>query len=86
MRCYLVCFEKTGTHYDDFYDAIMGYELWAHLAADSWAISCDMTAQEVYEDLWQHMDENDRLIVVQTNEVAAWTNLHCDDNWLHENL
>ena len=86
MVCYIISFEKTGAFYDDLYNEIMEYDLWAQLTADTWAVSCDMSAQEVFDDLWQHMDEDDRLMVVQSGGICSWNNLHCDDDWLQDNL
>jgi hypothetical protein len=44
------------------------------------------TASAVFDDLWQHMDGNDRLFVIRVYREAAWINTICTSKWLSDNL
>ncbi|MEY8199558.1 MAG: hypothetical protein RPS99_07380 [Gammaproteobacteria bacterium] len=86
MACYIICFEKNGAFYDDFYNAIMSYENWAQIVGDTWALTSEATEQEVFDYLWQFMEANDCLFVVQSGGPSSWQNVNCDDTWLQEHL
>jgi hypothetical protein len=79
---------KTGQDYKSLIDAIKNLGSWWHCLDSTWIVSCNYTAQTVRDHLWQYMDSNDELFVVDiTGQAAAWIGFtgNCND-WLKNNL
>ena len=72
--------------YQSLYDAIKSYGTWAHLTYSCWVIVSDRTAVEIRDSLRSVMRTSDRLAVVQTAHIAAWSNVLCNNEWLQSNL
>ncbi len=88
MTCYIVSYDlrKPGRNYDSLYEAIKAYGTWARINESLWAIMTINSALQVVNNLENHIDENDRLFVIQSGSKAAWTNAICKDEWLKEHL
>ncbi len=88
MACYLVSYDlrKPERDYNSLYDAIRAYGTWAHVNESLWAVVTTQTAVQVRDNLAQHMDADDRLMVVRSAAEAAWRNSICKNEWLKEHL
>lgn len=64
-----------GKDYNDLYKAIKSYGTWWHHLDSTWIISTSKTPKQVANDLRNHMDDNDNLLVIRvTNDpkYAGW--------------
>ena len=87
MACYIVSYDLVNQRdYDDLIDAIKSYGTWAHIHESVWAVVSEKTASEIRDDLWQHMDADDRLFVLRSGTAAAWRNVICKNEWLKKHL
>lgn len=65
-----------GQNYDSVIAEIKNQGTWAKVHYSLFYLKSERTAQQVAEAVWQKMDANDRLIVVDaTNNVSYWYNL-----------
>ncbi len=91
MRTLLISYDLVGTEetsqdYEDLIAAIEAYGTYAKVNKSVWIIRTNNTVSQVFDDLRQHMDGNDRLFVIRTYREAAWTNALCTNDWLQKNL
>ncbi len=89
MKCYIVSYDlKSGSNFDyqRLYDAIKGYETWAHINESLWAVVTDQTAIQVRDNLKQYIDQGDSLFVLKSGVEAAWAKVICHDEWLKKYL
>ena len=88
MACYIVSYDlrHPGRNYDDLYERLKSYRKWAKLTESTWAIVTENSAVEVREHLKYVLDGNDRIFVIKSAGVAAWSNSICRNEWLKDNL
>ena len=72
--------------YEALYKTLREYGTWARITESCWAICAECTAIEVRDNLRKHMRPYDRLVVVLSGNVGAWSNVRCDSKWLQEHL
>lgn len=49
---------------------------WARVQYSLWYVKANMTAAQLAQRLWNSMDANDKLLVIDaSNNIAAWYNL-----------
>lgn len=80
---------RTGQNYDDLINALKeDYDNWWHHLDSTWIIKTSFSAEEVRNQLWQHMDANDEMLVVDiTGDAAAWQGFNDrGSSWLRDNL
>jgi hypothetical protein len=67
MRSYILSYDlrKPGRNYENLIAAIQKYAQWAKPLESVWIIKANQTASEVRDNLSQHLDPNDGLIVVE---------------------
>lgn len=91
MNSYLITYdiEKTGDYgsvYNAMYEEIKAYGIWAHITDSCWAIKTNLPVVAVRDNLLRILRRGDRLMVVQTAHIAAWSNTMCNNDWLKENI
>lgn len=68
-----------GQHYQRVIDAIKTLGPWAKLEKSLWYVNSASNAESAAKFLWQKMDANDVLIVIDsTNNDAYWYNMDSD--------
>ena len=77
-----------GQNYDSVIETIKKLGTWAKIHQSYWHVKTHCSAKEAAEIIWQTMDRNDKLFVVDTsNNDAYWYNLpetvteHIQKNW-----
>lgn len=73
--------------YPELFEALQKFDYW-HCLGSTWIIKSDKTAKQLADDLVQHMDADDKLIVATLTGSTAWTksfSQQCQD-WLRNNL
>ena len=89
MATYIITYDlrKPGRNYTGLYDRIKSYDAWAHIVESTWAVVTNQRATDVRDYLWAVMDNNDKILVVQSGGVGAWVGLSDKlTDWLKENL
>ena len=88
MATHIISYDlrKPGQNYDALYERIKTYDNWAHIAKSTWAVVTAKTAEQVRDNLFAVMDDNDRLVVVKSGGAGAWHNVICSNQWLKDNL
>ena len=74
-------------NYPELIKALEAFNYW-HCLGSTWIIKSDKTAMNIATELMQHIDGDDKLIVVTLTGQGAWTpsfSQECRD-WLHTNL
>lgn len=68
--------KNPGQNYEKVADAIKQTGQWAKVQYSLWYVKSAMTTEQVAEHVWQHMDANDSLIIINSsNNDAYWFNL-----------
>jgi len=88
MPCYIVSYElkQPRREYVDFVSAIKSYDDWAQLLDCTWAIVSDKSAVEIRDQLWELLDPDDGIFVIESGREAAWQDVRCDNQWLRDKL
>lgn len=85
--CYIISYDISNKdNYDDLYDAIKSYGTWAKITESTWGIITSSSAEQVRNFLKSKIDNKDRLFIVKSNGVGAWSNVICSNDWLKKNL
>jgi hypothetical protein len=89
MARYLVTYDLVGTSetsqdYDRLIEAIKSYGTWGKVQKSVFLIKSSRSAQEVFSHLWQYMDADDRLLVIEVTGHSAWINEICERKWLED--
>ncbi|RMH13208.1 MAG: hypothetical protein D6701_12550 [Gemmatimonadetes bacterium] len=88
MPCYLVTYElKQPRHrYVEFMRELKSFEEWAQILDATWAVVSPLSAVEVRDHLWQFMDPDDGIFVIESGREAAWQDVRCENQWLRDHL
>lgn len=89
MKTYLIGYDlnRPGQNYTELFDAIKGYPKWWHYLDSTWIIKTNWTATQIRDDLKQHIDSGDELLVVRLTGEGAWTGFNeRGSQWLLDNL
>jgi len=68
---YLITYDLRvpGRDYTSLYNAIKEYGDWQHPVESTWFISSDQQANDIYDHLFPFIDKNDRILVIQVNQI-----------------
>lgn len=85
---YLVAYElkQPREHYVELMKLLKSFDDWAQLLDSTWAIRTELAVVDVRDQLWEVMDPDDGLFVVESGRVAAWQDVRCENQWLKDNL
>ena len=89
MKSYMVGYDlnRPVQNYSELIEALKGYDKWWHYLDSTWIIKTDYTAEEIRNNLKQHIDSNDELLVAKLSGEAAWTGFGDKaGQWLLDNL
>lgn len=78
MPAYLVSYDLINPPKDpDYTPIIKRLKEWGakRVLYSEWALRTDATAAQLRDDLMQHIDSNDSLLVLKLTGEAAWTKL-----------
>ena len=89
MKKILISYDllKPNKDYQKLHDYIKSFEKWAKPLESLWVVMTGKAYDKVRDELKQHVDENDKLLVVDiTGDSAAWFNLpEKVTRWLRDN-
>lgn len=88
MRNYVVSYDLIKRkNYPELINVLQSFNFW-HCLGSTWIIKSDSSAKELATLLLQHIDDDDKLIVLEVGADCAWTTSfekQCLD-WLSQNL
>lgn len=59
---------------------------WWHYLGSTWVVVTDLTAAQLRDDIAEHSDSNDRVLVVNSSGTGAWAGFPDKSNeWLMAN-
>lgn len=77
---------KPGRNYDDLYDYLKSFSVWARITESTWFISSDKSCVTIRDEIKNIVDSNDRIFVAELTGVAAWLNVICGSDYLKKHL
>jgi len=89
MAVYMVGYDldRPGQDYNSLIDAIKAYGTWWHHLDSTWLIATNENATEVRDNLAQHIDDNDKLLVANIGAPGAWAGMNeSSSQWLVKHL
>lgn len=90
MNTYLISYDlrQPGRDYSSLHEHIKSYGQWAKPLESVWLIKSSRSVEQVRNAAQQHMDSNDRILVIDvTGRAAAWSNLPSKvSDWIHGQL
>jgi len=88
MHCFIVCYDlcQPGRDYMSLYEALKAFPNWAKLTESTWAIVSGFNCVEIRDYLMKFIDPNDRIIVIQSGQHAAWNRIIANNQWAIDNL
>ena len=89
MKTYMIGYDliKAGQNYSSLITAIKESGTWWHCLDSTWLVRSSLTAVQIRDQLLEHIDSNDRLLVaglIQQDWAAFGFSKECSD-WLHAN-
>ncbi|HCB1233522.1 TPA: hypothetical protein UO054_005294 [Klebsiella pneumoniae] len=83
MASYLICYELV-TNKDDsrLIAKLKSFGIWGRVIGNTWVIQSDKNFVELRDEISECIENNDRLLVVKTDNAAAWKNVICSNEWL----
>ncbi len=80
--------KKPGKDYTKVHNYIQSFPEWAKPLESFYIIKTNLTAQTVINQLLQHVDYNDKVIVIDVrNNFATWNNLPSEiSEWIKINF
>lgn len=93
MAIYVVGYDlHEGQDYSNLIEALKGFPNWWHHLDSTWLIETDWTAEQIRDHLWQHMYDDDELLVMYylnsgAGGSAAWKGFNeRGSKWLKAHL
>ena len=78
--------KKPGRDYEALYDAIKSCGVWWHYLGSTWLVDTSLSAQGIWKKLQDHVDENDRMLIIGvTKDSAGWLTQDAWD-WINSRL
>lgn len=86
-KAYVISYDMAeGGDYAKLIAHIKEYGYWAHITESTWAVLSTRTASDIRDKLLKFLPEGSKLFVVQSANVAAWSNVICSNDWLKKNI
>jgi len=85
MQSYVVVYE-TASKANEFKDYLKGLSRWGRLTDNSWLVVTEKSAAQIRDDLAALKAPGDRVFVVRSGYVAAWSNTRASNDWIKKNI
>jgi len=91
MSVYLVAYQidednMENQDYDDFVDALQEYDGYCQIFDNLWFVCSDDSADDVHEDLVQHLYDGDFILITEMGEDYRGFLPESAVDWLNENI
>lgn len=85
MQSYLVIFESQHNA-TNLVNMIKAFTTWGKITNTAWIVGSYTNATEIRDSLLKVAGPNDRIFVVKSGALAAWSNVHADSDWIKRNI
>jgi hypothetical protein len=88
MKVYLVSYDlkKPGKDYEGLYKELKSASSWWHYLESSWLLKTNLTADQWFDKIKTHLDENDFVLIIEVGKDSqgwlppkAW-------EWIQKNI
>lgn len=89
MTSYLVSYDLNapGKNYDNLIEYLKSESNWWHHLGSTWVVVTDLTAAQLRNGIAQHTDSNDKVLVMKSSGVGAWSGFSAKGStWLKDHL
>ena len=91
MSAFLVAYQLDddnleNQNYDDFIEALQDYDGYCQVFDNVWFVCSDDTADDVHEDLVQHLYDGDFILVTEMGDDYRGFLPESAVDWLNENI
>ncbi len=80
MAVYCISYDLKSDNYEPLIEAIKAYGLWWHQSESTWFIETTQGSKEVLENLNNHLNQSDKLIVIQVKQ-NWWATDHTEEEY-----
>lgn len=77
---------NSNKNYNDLYEKIQSYGVWARICESVWFISTADSCQTVCRNLMSVLDADDRIFVTESTGEEWWYNTICGSDYLQQNM
>jgi len=87
MARYVVTYDLVNRRdYSPLIDKIKSYKNWAHPLESVWIIITSESSAQIRASLSEHIDGDDKLLVMKTTQGASWVGLESNvSEWIKSN-
>jgi hypothetical protein len=85
MDSYIVVFE-TNTKQAEFDTYLQSLSKWGKITATSYLVKSSKTAAQIRDYLFSFKSPGDRVAVIKSGYIAAWSNTRASNDWVKNNL
>lgn len=85
METYVVIIE-TKNNRTALVSMIKAYTGWAKLTDDAWLVTSYQSASAIRDSLLKIKKPDDRIFVMRSGAIAAWSNVHASSEWIKKNI
>ena len=88
MPCYIVSYElkQPRAAYVGFFREIQSYPANVQILENVWAVVTEGSAADLRDRLWEFVDPDDGIFVLESGREAAWHDVRCENQWLRDHL
>lgn len=88
MKAYCVSYDlkAPGRNYSGLYVELKKSGLWWHYLESTWLVGTDETPNQMWQRYSHHIDQNDRLLIIEVRDnTQGWLTQKAWD-WIHKNV
>ncbi|UST80143.1 hypothetical protein [Pseudomonas siliginis] len=87
MATYLVCCDLNQEFdQEEFVKTISSMGDARQVLSGAWVVVSEKNAIQIRDELNEHLDASERLLVVKSGSVGAWRSVMSENKWLADNL
>lgn len=89
MATYIVTYDlmSPGQDYSELHEHLKSYGTYSHRLESTWLLVTTKTATQVRDGVLEHIDSNDKVLVVESGGNGAWSGIpEAGSKWLKEHL
>lgn len=79
---------RPGQKYDELIEFLESQPLWWHYLDSTWLVKTSLTVKEMCNKVWQHVDNNDAVLVLDVTR-DTWACVGLEDGgaeWLQQHM
>ena len=86
-KTYIVILQiESKENFEKIVAYLKSFNAWARITDSSFALTTDLKATDIRNEIVKRKDENDRVFVIKSGIEAAWSNTRGRNQWFKDNL